>query len=132
MNKDERILTTLRNARALLDKTYIKWITWDYSGGHCALGALTRSGGATNEVYALNNAAVALYPQFLGAKGKRPAPYNRFSKVDKFNDHPIVYLNNHVGKEATLAVFDAAILDLELKLAPVVEPVVEEPALVEA
>jgi hypothetical protein len=27
----------------------------------------------------------------------------------------IVYVNNHLGKEATLAVFDSAILELEIK-----------------
>ncbi len=47
---------------------------------------------------------------------------------DEFNDNPAVFVNNHLGKQAILQVFDATILEAEIRLAsaPMPEPEPDE------
>lgn len=116
-------LEILRESRDLLDKSYVKWISDDGHGGHCALGAigavLDRAHYQTHLTFfnLLDTTATILHPELLGETRERLDGCG----IDDFNVSPTVFLNNHVGKEAALAVFDAAILDEELKEATAVE-----------
>ena len=119
----------LKEARTVLDRTYVKWYQDNGAGGHCAIGSvgyvaqkrLTTRNNTDPEIIAarevvelLNVMARILYPQYSGRVEKRAIPTIEYGD-DSFNIGPVVFLNNHVGKEAVLAVFDATILDLEIR-----------------
>lgn len=109
---DTQILEQLRAARELLATRYVKEAQDDGKGGHCALGCIAVGLGrvyaypneadAAGAIALLNSNAMALHPEIN---------FNRWQSA------PIVQVNNRTNKESTLAVFDAAILELEIKLA---------------
>lgn len=123
---DTWILDRLREARRVLEASYVRDWQDDGMGGHCALGSVAVAlGRAIIHYYEpdaapfyrlLNSTARALHPE-------------RVAK-NRHHEDPIVLINNETDKATTLAVFDAAILDLEIKLAtePVSEPT--EPVMV--
>ncbi len=112
-------LEVLRKSREVLAQTYVKWITKDGKGGHCAYGAVEAVVGSVHREYPLrcylNPAAKALHPELKGCTGKREV--HNTDQRDIFDLHPLIYVNNHTDKETTLAVFDAAILNLEMEIA---------------
>lgn len=119
---DTQILEQLRAARALLDKSYVKWTRNDGRGGHCAYGVLDLCTGVEcrenvafqmAEVILTRN-AIALHPELVGACAPRG---DELAWVEHFDMWPLAYVNNQTDKATTLAVFDAAILELEIKLA---------------
>lgn len=131
---DQKFLTILTEARSVLAESYIKWYLQDSKGGHCAAGSVLHKADDMPHYLTvmdkLNAVAKQLHPELTGQSAPRKDPlgiYNplagavQFSR-DYFDSHPVVYVNNHLGKEAVLAVFDAAILDVELKLASAVVP----------
>ncbi len=107
---DQATLSTLQSARALLETSYIKFEQDNGIGGHCALGCIAFVLGrrhafhdqddAAEAIGLLNNTAEALHPEI-----------NHHTWAN-----PIVQVNNSTDKETTLAVFDAAILGLQIKL----------------
>ncbi len=106
-------LDAIRAARDLLDQTYVKWIGDDGKGGHCAVGCLIATNGALHHHPFLNDLAREMYPEHTGKR--MPRAFGGYPDV--FDQSPLVYVNNQLGKEATLALFDRRIADLEAKLA---------------
>ncbi len=112
-------LDILKRARAILDVSYIRFQQTDYKGGHCSLGAISvargvdATGGWEAEAVALSETARALHPELRGKISQRVPDY----WLDIFDDCPIVFVNNHLGKEETLRVWDVTIAELELRLA---------------
>ncbi len=106
----------LQAARNLLDQSYCKWTWDDGKGGHCAVGCLIMT---DNERLAgmgwsflknlLDEEAEILHPELKDAVRERPG-----GMYDCFNTSPTVYVNNQLGKETTLQLFDAVILALEI------------------
>jgi hypothetical protein len=128
MQELAEILSTLKRARVILGRSYIPFLQFDGNGGHCALGAIsevkygrdTRMSEFEDEALALSETAKALHPEFIGT-------YIRYSgSIFSFNIAPIVFINNYLGKEATLRVFDVTIAELELRLTAASEPVASE------
>jgi hypothetical protein len=126
---NEKLAAFLQEVRDLLAVAWIPWKMFDFNGGHCqygcALAVLEKTdilfdfAGAMDYV---DRTAQLLHPELRGAVAKRDD--SRFAK-DKFNSTPAVYVNNHLGKDAILAVYDAAIASLR---APVNDPVDAEVA----
>lgn len=126
MTDTELKLDALRKARSLLATGYMQWTIGncyetDEPFQGCASGAIIRATSDTaydhlivsGEVQkGINRAAEALYPEYTGVE----APRADRGAHDHFNGQPFVWVNNHLGKEATLAVFDSAILELEIQL----------------
>jgi hypothetical protein len=128
------LLQALREARALLETSYIKWMATDYQGGHCAIGCLqiaARFHVVFVEAMKLTNeAARRLHPELKGAEAPRLEVFfevkdgqyvrgvtGRLScLMDRFDEIPAVFVNNHLGKEAILEVMDDAILHEELRV----------------
>ncbi len=124
------MLDVITKARGLLDKGYIKWRMCDGKGNYCASGAVAMCSGAKHEprtktvrftsghgmwmaaMTYVDGLARQMYPDL---KGKVAARQDSVA-LDYFNVTPMVYLNNQVGKEAVLEVFDEAIR----RLTPVV------------
>lgn len=129
------ILEGIKKARAILADHYVPWITDDGKGGHCAAGAL--SVAFDKEIYGkvpypaqtvITETARALHPELAGMVARRPSD-SSFVGHDSFDEWPFVYVNNHLGKEAILRVFDVAILEAELaRQAEKPENAIEEPA----
>ncbi len=113
-------LDTLKRARAILAVSYIRFRQSNYQGGHCSLGAIAAANGwelapaSIPEALLLSETASALHPEFRNTVTDRNDGY-----MDIFNDCPIVFVNNHLGKEETLRVWDVTIAELELRLAAV-------------
>lgn len=129
----ELTIEQLRDARAILDKGYIPFVQDNHAGGYCAAGAIAKAVFGTAEptisqlqdllpccwccdewhvlLERLNSAARHMYPKLKGAELPRPS-----GGYDQFNRMPIVFVNNHLGKEAVLACFDEAITRLELNV----------------
>ncbi len=142
MNIDEvrETLSIIKSARGILDKTYVQWFQDDGKGGHCALGSVANAkrlalvGCDDPAVEILSETADALHPELQGKSASRPVsdlcrhlPCGR----DRFDDCPILYVNNHLGKEETLRVFDLTIAELELRVAALkaqAQPELEEVA----
>jgi hypothetical protein len=133
-------LNMLQAARDLLAATYIQWVSHTPDGRHCAVGVLDVLGLYNSRCpvfQRLEATARSLYPEYEGAsawravreesKGPEEGPLFK----DYFLRDPLVYVNNHLGKEATLAVFDSAILELEIQLAQKNEPLVRSDSTVE-
>ncbi len=113
-------LDILKRARAILEANYIRWAVSNGAGGYCAIGALGVAGHSNPwhfdrsepEYVAICEAATALHPELAGAVRDRPD-----GASDRFDDCPIIFVNNHLGKESTLRVWDVTIAELELRLA---------------
>lgn len=121
---DSQKLTVLEKTREMLSWAYIPWKKWDSLGGYCQLGCYEKTckdlaaekvviryvpyvptwaeGSAMKEI---EQAAICLHPQLVGAFAVRLDGAGQ----DDFNDAPAVYVNNHLGKEAILRVYDEAI-----------------------
>lgn len=113
------MLERLKAARALLATAYVPWTRSDGHGGHCQLGCLAKAGvlgdvQESPEHLKVADICRALFPELRGATARRLA--NGMYK-EAFDDFPAVYVNNHLGKEAILRAYDAAILDLEIAAA---------------
>ncbi len=131
MNYDIKLthdeLTTLKRAREILAETYCAWWS-DHPDGvrHCAGGAVDAAGGnAYRSLSYLAQTARAIRPELHGKTGKRLENGNW---CDNFDMNPVVFINNQLGKAAILQVFDAAILEAEIRLAsaPIPEPEPDE------
>lgn len=123
-------ITALKGARDILDKSYIKHRVNDGQGGVCAQGALIKQLNANpavlnpefcllHEILVRN--AKALHPELTGR-----IYYNNSHFGTSFDVSPVVFINDYLGKEEILKVFDSAILELEI-VAPEPPPAVEEP-----
>lgn len=119
----ENTLKILRDARALLAEHYVPWTTDDGRGGHCQLGCLWEAWSwnpclkqFTEPNGCVERAARALHPELAGCSMERSDGLGR-ECFDHFDQFPAVYVNNQLGKEAILRVYDAAILDLEIAAA---------------
>ena len=120
---DTQLLDVLKRSRDILDANYVKWFMSDGSGGHCARGSVLAAMGihiflepwdaAFPCLDVLDQHAKALHPELVGHIAER-----EFGMwLDRFDEYPLPYINNQLGKAATLAVFDSAILEVELRLA---------------
>src|SRR5438105_4175138 len=100
----QQMLDMLRRARAVLDRGYCKNMIEDLLGNHCAYGALIACDDSVSHYKALDALVFldtftrVLHPEYGGRM------------------YCTIHLNNETDKETTLAVFNAAILDLEIKL----------------
>jgi hypothetical protein len=110
-------LSVIRKARKILDRSYVKWTVDNDKGGHCQLGAFSLASGLSSlqaldsTIYAhVDAAAVRLHPELAGSIFKRADPWGGKDYFDRF---PAVFINNHLGKEAILAVYDDVIAQLE-------------------
>ena len=110
-------LEILREARALLEKSYVRWTVDDDHGGHCALGCFNIASGlyvgtfpSTDAWRIIEDSAKRLHPELVG----KWRPRNIQSTYDEFDEAPAVFVNNQLGKEAILEVFNDAILHLEM------------------
>lgn len=118
MNKQE-MLEKLTAARAILAEHWIPWKTSDFNGGHCHLGCvgIAFGGGYQNwidfpaVVIILDEAAKRLHPELMGEQRRREGCRGL---MDHFHKTPAVFVNNHLGKEAVLAVYDDVIAALEV------------------
>lgn len=133
MTKNQQ-LTALQGARAILDKSYCKWTNNDRKGGHCAQGAVMKQLGMgigyswanpgvrfllLELMVTLGDSAMALHPELHGSMSPPNAPGAPDTYANRpyfFEVAPVVFINDFLGKEATLAVFDSAILELESEL----------------
>lgn len=109
------MLERLKAARALLATAYVPWTTDDGRGGHCQWGCLQQVG--VRSLYSpehkqIEEACRALFPELRGRSARRPLA--GICELEKFDEAPAIFVNNHVGKEAILRAYDAAILDLEI------------------
>lgn len=118
MDKQD-MLTKLKAARALLAEHWIPWKTSDSKGGHCHLGCVGIAfGGAYQDWidfpavrYILDAAAKRLHPELIGEQRRREGCHGL---MDHFHLTPAVFVNNHLGKDAILAVYDDVISALEV------------------
>lgn len=133
MNKAE-ILTIIRKARELLAERWIPWRLGDASGGHCQAGCIwvalgimeCEFGGPAIYISAksyenyravqdfIDATARDLHPELVGCIRPRCGQFWRVHLDDSFDRYPAVFVNNQLGKEAILAVYDEAISRLEL------------------
>ncbi len=125
-------LSVLKRAREILEETYCAWWTTHPDGvHHCAMGAVERASEtsyweAPPDIWpALDLTSWALHPELRGRLGIR---LENGTHCDNFEHAPTVFVNNQLGKEAILQVFDTAILEAEIRLAsaPMPEPEPDE------
>ncbi len=143
MNIDEvrEALSIIKSARGILDKTYVQWYQDNGKGGHCAVGSvanargLNMTGSKDPAVQILSETAKALYPELRGKTASRLSftftLCGGLCSTDYFDECPILYVNNHLGKEETLRIFDLTIAELELRVAALeaqAQPELEEVA----
>lgn len=118
----------LTDARNLLADRWCAFEGKNAEGNYCAQGALAETCGyhmrsascaITDEntrvqeyldlSHYLNTVARELYsPSEEGKSGQRPDGMR-----DSFNSSPLVYINNHLGRDAALRVFDEGIKKLQ-------------------
>jgi hypothetical protein len=116
-------LEILREARALLAEHYVKWARSTSDGGHCALGCLDMASGVEDawtypeQAHMLDAAARRMHPELAHPRAECPhfIGSGLTSVYDDFENSPIVFINDHLGKDAALAVFDDAILHEEMR-----------------
>ncbi len=110
----EGVLERTKVAREMLANCWVPWTTNDGRGGHCQIGCLIRAfywrPGYETASRAVREAALRLHRDLAGARRPRPD----CGCPDDFNSDPAVFVNNQLGKEAILAVYDEAILQLEV------------------
>ncbi len=110
----EGVLARTKVAREMLANCWVPWSTDDGEGGHCQIGCLIRAfnwgTGYATASRAVREAAFRLHQDLAGARRPRPD----CSCPDDFNSDPAIFVNNQLGKEAILAVYDEAILQLEV------------------
>jgi hypothetical protein len=116
------VLGVLQHARAILATNYCKWTNDDGHGNHCASGAIRVA--SSHVFYCLdilaitNDSAIRLHPELKGAGSRRLNLVNGelldIGLTDWFDDCPTVYVNNQLGQQAILEVFDDAIANLEV------------------
>lgn len=111
----------MKEVRDLLATCWIPWKTDDERGGHCQLGAFQKVSKQRGMVFCRQSPEVdfieatahRLHPELWGCSAER---MDFWGGNDSFNTSPAVYINNHLGKDAILAVYDAAIQDLKNQL----------------
>lgn len=108
MKKAEQ-LEKLMAVREMLSRVWIPWATSDGRGGHCQLGCLMRL-DAWDLCGLIDAAALRLHPDLKGATYVRPGCTHEY----EFESAPAIFVNNSLGKEAILAVYDDAIAQLEV------------------
>ena len=118
-------LEVLCAARELLAERYVKWTVDDDAGGHCSLGCIGlastghANARASNATVLVNRACERLHPELQGKTAPRMEYAGIFMDCgleDFFDTHPMVFVNNQLGKEAILACFDDAILHEEMRV----------------
>ncbi len=122
MTKQQTLLM-LESARDLLAASYIPWSLDNGRGGHCQAGCLSlvvRKAVPESSSYwvsfnsaylLLEVAARRLHPEAAGASAHRPG-----GGLDYFDFSPPIYVNNHMGKDSILEVYDVAIADLAVEV----------------
>lgn len=110
------MLSAIAMARVILDERYIKWCSDNGHGGHCHMGCLNLVFGALVEntestSFFMDSVAREMHQDLFGAEKPR-----LYGGLDKFDVWPCVFINNHLGKEAILEVYDEAMLRLELEI----------------
>lgn len=114
--RKKTLLGLLTRTRDLLAEHFCKWEADGPNGTHCAMGAIREVGGGVDSqrYIALKDAsevsARELHPKLTGAHWPRRDGQRRDDYFDLF---PLVFINNHLGKKPTLAVFDHAIARLK-------------------
>lgn len=75
----------------------------------------TNVGAYAALVESLNQVAGEMYKEEAGKSGERPVVEDDsyHPTHDYFDTHPLVYVNNHLGKDAALRVFDEGIRKLQ-------------------
>lgn len=145
-------LTKLHEARTCLAAGFCRYYGRDEIGNHCGVGALAEvlgmydtfglrpsyngTAAGTEEEFItlmtiLNHTAWDLYPELKGAEAVRPNLTTSGLPFDCFDTFPLVYLNNVLGRNAVLEIYDTTISRLARTLpapalAPVPVPVEEE------
>lgn len=122
MTKQE-CLSTFYAARKLLAERYCKWTIYDVtSDRQCQLGCIHSCFGTAFPQHVMdaaklvNESARRMYPDLDGIEVERrqsgiETPTGLF---DSFDKSPAVFVNNHLGKDAILAVYDDVIAALEV------------------
>lgn len=120
----KQILETIKSARVWLAKHYVPWTREDANGDGCQLGALHHAMGRPTCRYEANlivdrfekdhiaPVARRMHPELTGQK--RPRLPGGFYTLDDFEYSPAVFVNNQLGKEAILAVYEEAIAQYEV------------------
>lgn len=114
-------MAPLKKARWILNNFFCKWTVEDRMGNHCAIGAVSMAvfghphafmrAPASDYLELLDGCAERLHPELKHARGRRS---DSDTVPDLFDLNPLVYVNNQLGREAALAVFDEALLMVEL------------------
>ncbi len=123
--KIEEQIELLQQARDLLRETYVPWTSDDKKGGHCHIGCLIAVYAKVNNVMpwvlsgvggldkVVDDVARRMYPDLTGARALRKVKSKHGTVHDFFDIWPAVYVNNQLGKEAILGVYDEAIRSLK-------------------
>ncbi len=127
MENIREVLSNLKKARTLLEATYCQWLQNTVDGKHCSLGAIGNIKRYSSyrdqllfsyirhvdpEALALSETAISIHPELVGCIAVRLD-----TTREAFDYSPIVYVNNHLGKEETLRIWDLTIAELELRVA---------------
>ncbi len=120
MENIREVLSNLKKARTLLEATYCQWFQNTVDDKHCSLGAIgnikrdpyREAKCKAPEALALSETTISIHPELMGCITVRVD-----TRYDNFDYCPIVYINNHFGKEETLRVWDLTITELELRVA---------------
>lgn len=118
MENLREVVSNLKKGLDILRGSYTQWFQNTLDGKHCSLGAIGwakdqgYSSSADQEVRILSETALALHPELQGLEACRIT-----GGYDIFNECPILYVNNHLGKEETLRMWELTIAELELRLA---------------
>lgn len=129
MENLREVLGNLKKGLDILRGNYTQWYQNSANGRHCSLGAIAVAKGnlysstSALEVLALSETAKALYPELKNCYASRLG-----GGYDLFDTCPILYINNHLGKEESLRMWELTIAELELRLAaqdPVPETVLD-------
>ena len=119
------VLEVLNKARAILATNYCKWVTDDGRGHHCASGAISVAASGRAAAAEMNSiretiraSAIRLHPELAGAcrprLNMRGTDFVDMGFHDRFELDPMIFVNNQLGQQAILEVFDDAIQNLEL------------------
>lgn len=102
------VLTILKEARALIERKHVQQALTDGNGGFCALGAINQATTGDAISCEFPHADIPLYE----ASNRLYPEYGRYGA----HGSSVLYVNNVLGKQATLEMFDDAILHEELRL----------------
>ena len=113
-------LGILKAARDIISNHWCADRTHDGNGNHCATGAILVAKGmdpatscvsmSSPEIVSVNDAARRLHPELRGLSAIHRRNYEKYG----FDRYPAIFVNNELGQQAILEVFDDAIATLEV------------------